>query len=75
MRPVHIQQGAAHPAPTSSAADAVVVVNEQSNLDYVALAAMGVMLAVVAVWCSEDAMKSVELEVNKLVRLMLAPKP
>jgi len=58
--------GAAHPAPTSSAADAVVVVNEQSNLDYVALAAMGVMLAVVAVWCSEDAMKSVELEVNKL---------
>jgi hypothetical protein len=50
--------------PTSTA----VVINETSNLDYAALAAMGVLLAVVAVGCSKDAMATVDSELNKLVR-------
>lgn len=52
----------AHPS------DASAVVNEASNLDYVAVAAMGVMLAAVAVWCSKDAMAAVDTRLYKLVR-------
>lgn len=53
----------------AAADDAAAVVNvEASNLDYVAIAAMGVMLAAVAVWCSKDAMAAVDTELGKLVR-------
>ena len=47
----------------------VAVVNgPPSNLDYISTAAMGVMLAVVAVYCNKGAMENVDTELNKMVR-------
>lgn len=40
----------------------------ESSLDYAAVAAMGVLLAVAAVGCSKEAMASVDVELNKLVK-------
>ena len=49
--------------------DGVAVVNgPPSNLDYISTAAMGVMLAMVAVYCNKDAMAKVDSELNKMVR-------
>ena len=53
---------------TKSSKSVRVVKKDDTSLDYIALAAMGVLIAVVAVCCSKDAMELLDTELNKMVK-------